>query len=320
MFRFKTVFYFVVLLILVAACSPEPRPQVVSVIQTVEVEKVVTQVVEKEVAAPAAAAAEPEKAPEAGQTGAAAQAMVASDVRVSPYQSGRLILKNGEMDLLVGDTDRAIDQITQVAVDVGGYVISSESQMRNDYKLATLKLGVPSEQFEDVQRRVRALALRVLDETASGQDVSDEYVDLESRLANQEATAARIREFLAKATKVEEALKVNAELSKVEDEIEKIKGRMNYLKDRAAYSTLLISLEPERPTPTPTPTATATPTPTPASWRPGETFKSATEVLGNATRGLIDILIWLAVVVLPFLLVIGLIILLVWWLIRRKKK
>jgi hypothetical protein len=119
---------------------------------------------------------------------------------------------------------------------------------------------------------------------------------------------------------VEEALKVNGELSKVEDEIEQIKGRMNYLKDRAAYSTLLIALEPVRPTPTPTPTATVTPTPTPAVWRPGETVKDATGVLGSSLRGLVEMLIWLVVVVLPYLIVIGLIVWLVWWLIRRRKK
>jgi hypothetical protein len=224
------------------------------------------------------------------------------------------------MDLLVEDTDRAIDQITQLAVEVGGYVVSSESRMRDTAKLATLKLGVPSERFEDVQRRVRGLAVRVLNETASGQDVSDEYVDLESRLTNLEATAARIREFLAQAKTVEEALKVNDELSKVEDEIEKIKGRMKYLKDRAAYSTLAISLEPVQPTPTPTPTETVTPTPTPVTWRPGETVKSATGVLGGAMRGLVELLIWLAVVVLPFLIVIGVVVWFVWWLIRRRKR
>ena len=159
--------------------------------------------------------------------------------------------------------------------------LAQNTRMRDTYKLATLKLGVPSAQFEDVQRRMRALAVQVLNETASGQDVSDEYVDLESRLANLEATAARIREFLTQAKTVEEALKVNAELSKVEDEIEKIKGRMNFLKDRAAYSTLTIGLEPVQPTPTPTPTATVTPTPTPATWRPGETDQVRNRGLGE---------------------------------------
>ncbi len=305
MSRFKALFCLGVLLVLAAACGAAPRPYPAAAPTAAAVAE---KVVEKVVEAPAPAA----KASESGQAQAAAQAAGISDVRISPYQTGRLILKDGQMDLVVEDTDRAIDQITQIAVDSGGYVLSSESKLRDNYKLATLKLGVPSERFEDVQRRIRTLAVRVVNETASGQDVSDEYVDLESRLSNLEATAARIREFLAQAKTVEEALKVNAELSKVEDEIEKIKGRMNYLKDRAAYSTLTIGLEPVRPTPTPTPTATPTPTPTPAAWRPGETFKSATEVLGSAARGL--------VVVLPFLVVSGLIVWLVAWLIRRRKK
>jgi hypothetical protein len=316
MFRFRIALFFVVLLVLVAACggraSPAAAPTAAPASDKI-VERVATQVVEKVVVAPAAG-------PEPAQADAVAQAGEISDVRTSPYQAGRLILKDGQMDLLVEDTDRAIDQITQIAVDSGGYVLSSESQLRDAYKVATLKLGVPSEQFEDVQRRVRALAVRVLNETASGQDVSDEYVDLQSRLTNLEATAARIREFLAQAKTVEEALKVNAELSNVEDEIEKIKGRMNYLKDRAAYSTLTIGLEPVQPTPTPTPTATVTPTATPAAWRPGETLKSATGVLGSALRGLVELLIWLAVVVLPFVLVFGLIAWLVRWLVRRRKR
>ena len=313
MSRFKALFCLGVLLVLAAACGAAPRPYPAAAPTAAAVAE---KVVEKVVEAPAPAA----KASESGQAQAAAQAAGISDVRISPYQTGRLILKDGQMDLVVEDTDRAIDQITQIAVDSGGYVLSSESKLQDNYKLATLKLGVPSERFEDVQRRIRTLAVRVVNETASGQDVSDEYVDLESRLSNLEATAARIREFLAQAKTVEEALKVNAELSKVEDEIEKIKGRMNYLKDRAAYSTLTIGLEPVRPTPTPTPTATPTPTPTPAAWRPGETFKSATEVLGSAARGLVDVLIWLAVVVLPFLVASGLIVWLVAWLIRRRKK
>jgi hypothetical protein len=313
MFRFKITFFLVVLLVLVAACSPAPRPPAAPAAAAPTSAPASAE-------APAAAGPEPVAAPEPGQPEAAALTAGISDVRASPYQAGRLILKDGEMDLLVEDTDRAIDQITQIAVDVGGYVVSSDTRMRDTYKLATLKLGVPSAQFEDVQRRMRALAVQVLNETASGQDVSDEYVDLESRLTNLEATAARIREFLTQAKTVEEALKVNAELSKVEDEIEKIKGRMNFLKDRAAYSTLTIGLEPVQPTPTPTPTATVTPTPTPAIWRPGETVKSATGVLGSAMRGLVELLIWLAVVALPFIVVIGLIVWLVWWLIRRRKK
>lgn len=217
------------------------------------------------------------------------------NVQVSPYQANRLIIKNGEMNLLVANTDRAVDQVTDIAVNSGGYIVSSRTWFDGEFKFATLTMGVPVDQFETVQRQLRAIAATVLSDTASGQDVSEEYVDLQSRLTNLEATAARIREFLDQAKTVEEALQVNARLTEVENEIEQIKGRMNYLKDRAAFSTIVVNLEPQRPTPTPTPT------PTPVAWMPGKTVEAAAGTLGSLLRGLGDLVIWFAVVVVPFL-------------------
>jgi len=215
-------------------------------------------------------------------------------ISASPYRANRLIIKNGEMSLLVANTDRAVDQVTDIAVNSGGYVVSSRTWFDGEFKFATLTMGVPVDQFEAVQRQLRAIAVTVLSDTASGQDVSEEYVDLQSRLTNLEATAARIREFLAQAQNVEEALQVNARLTEVENEIEQIKGRMNYLKDRAAFSTIVVNLEPQRPTPTPTPT------PTPAAWLPDKTVEAASGALGNILRALGDLVIWLVVVVGPF--------------------
>jgi Domain of unknown function (DUF4349) len=100
------------------------------------------------------------------------------------------------MNLLVKDTDRAIDQVTGIAVDSGGYVLSSQTATQDGFKSATIKMGVPVDQFENVMRQLRSIAFQVTNETSSGQDVSDEYVDQQSRLTNLEATAARVREFL----------------------------------------------------------------------------------------------------------------------------
>jgi len=195
---------------------------------------------------------------------------------------------------MVAGTDRAIDQVTDIAVNGGGYIGSSRTWFDGELKFATLTMGVPVDQFEAVQRQLRAIAVTVLSDTASGQDVSDEYVDLQSRLTNLEATAARIREFLDQSKNVEEALQVNARLTEVENEIEQIKGRMNYLKDRSAFSTIVVNLETQRPTPTPTPT------PTPAGWMPEETFEAASGALGRILRTLGDLAIWFGVVVAPF--------------------
>ncbi len=216
------------------------------------------------------------------------------NVPASPYRANRLIIKNGEMNLMVADTDRAIDQVTDIAVNSGGYIVSSRMWEQDGFKFATLTMGVPVDQFEAVQRQLRALAVNVLSDTASGQDVSEEFVDLQSRLTNLEATAARIREFLDQAKDVEEALQVNARLTEVENEIEQIKGRMNYLKDRAAFSTILVNLEPQRPTPTPTPT------PTPVAWMPDKTLQAASGTLSDILRSIGDLVIWLGVVVAPF--------------------
>jgi predicted lipid-binding transport protein (Tim44 family) len=231
-----------------------------------------------------------------------------------------MIIKNGEMTLLVADTDRALDQATSVAVDTGGYIVASRTWLEDGFKHAQLTMGVPVDQFEVAQRRLRGLAVQVLNDTASGQDVSDEFVDLQSRLNNQEATAARIRDFLKDAKTVEEALQVNAQLTEVENEIERIKGRMNYLKDRAAFSTLVVTLNPQRPTPTPTSTPTPTPTPTPAYWQPGKTVEAAGNTLGGLLRGLIDAVIWLGIVVLPFVVPVLALIAIVVYFNRRKKK
>jgi hypothetical protein len=220
-------------------------------------------------------------------------AVVSNSLRASPYRDSRLIIKNGEMTLQVADTDRAIEHVTGIALDSGGYVISSRTWQQDNLKYAAVTIGVPSDQFESVQRQLRAIALQVLNDTASGQDVSDEYVDLQSRVTNLEATAARIREFLSQAKDAEQAILVNTKLTEVENELEQIKGRMAYLKDRSAFSTMALNLEPQHPTPAPPPTATA------IAWTPDKTFGAAAGALGGVLRGLGDLTIWLGAFVAP---------------------
>jgi hypothetical protein len=294
--------------------GPRSAPTSAPAVQAVQVEKV--EVV----------SAEPQKAPEApreapkpqeGGAAPAAQEESASgklaDLLISPQSATRKIIKDGEMNLMVNDVDRAIDQVTRIALDSGGYVLNSNVDARSDAKSAMMKMGVPAEAFEDVMRQVRAIAARVISETSSGKDVTEEYVDLQSQLTNLEATAERLREFLKSAKTVEEALKVNEKLAEIEGEIEQVKGRMNYLRDRAAYSTLTVVLEQVMPTPTVTPTPTttstptATPTSTPVAWYPGETFESAGSALGTVSRGVGNVLIWLLVFLVPLAAVAALI-------------
>lgn len=322
----------IVLVLTALSCGAAPTPQVVErevpaaarlqqqmqgVVQTVVVEKEVvvekpveTVVVEK--AGEKAVRATPYPAPPR-MPGAVAETAGGAPATAGKTVSGveRKIIKDAQLDLLVQDTDTAIDRITGVAVEFDGFILDSRTWFQDDYKYATLVLRVPVQFFEQALQRLRAIALKVENETVSGQDVTDQYVDLQSRLRNLEATETRIRSFLDKASDVEEALQVNQELSKIEEQIESIKGKLTFLAERAAMSTITIDLRPDVPTPTVTPTVTATPTPTAtpvAAWSPGDTYREASGFLTVVVlRRLTDATIWTSVVCLPFLIPLTLI-------------
>jgi hypothetical protein len=233
-------------------------------------------------------------------------------------RSNRMIVKNADIRLLVEDTNTAIDRTTQIVGDSGGYIVSSrvwyQDYAQYQLKYASVTLGVPVEEFEKVLSRLRGLALEVRDETASGEDVSDQYVDLQSQLTNLEATRERVKSFLDDTKTVEEALRVNQELSNLDAQIEQIKGRMNYLADRSSFSTITINFEPEYPELEPVvPPATQT-------WNPGIVLKDALKVLTVAYQGIAEFVIWLGIVILPIFLPPALLLWGLWKLFTRKTR
>ncbi len=254
-------------------------------------------------------------APEAQTTGVDGQTVPDVDAR---GDSTRMIIKNADLRLMVAESDVAIDGVTQIVGDVNGYIISSRVWYQDwdqvSYKYSTITFGVPVDQFENALRRLRGLAVKVLDENASGQDVSDQFVDLDSQVRTLEATRDRLKDFLAQTKNVDEALRVNQELANIEAQIEQIKGQMNYLSDRASYSTITVNLEPVLPEIEPLPT------PTPTAWDPSDTFEDARKTLVNTYQGLFEVLIWLGIVFLPIMLPPVLVIwLIVKWINRKTK-
>jgi hypothetical protein len=239
----------------------------------------------------------------AGGDAAAAGAPANSEQAPSPVpRSSRKVIKNGDLRLAVDDTDVAVSGVTQIAADVGGYILSSRAWTQEDaatgepHRYATITISVPADRFEEALNRLRGLAVRVLDESATGEDVTDQFVDLESQLRNHQATRDRIRGFLEQAQTVEEALRVNEQLARVEAEIERIQGQIHYLAGRSAFSTIAVNIEPDLP-----PLAAA-PEPTPEVWSARATFAEAGGALQIVAQRFADLLIWFGVVLLPFIL------------------
>ena len=223
----------------------------------------------------------------------------------------RLIIRTGNLSLVVEDTEAALGAIAEMAEANGGWVVSSSVyQYRENDKRGEITVRVPSEGFASAIDGFKEMAIEVTSESTSGQDVTEEYVDLSSRLANLEATADRVRNFLDEARDVEEALAVNQELSRLEGEIEVIKGRMQYLSQSAAFSTITVNLVPD---------AVAQPIEV-GGWRPEGIAKNAIEALVDALQGLANLLIWLGIFVLPLaLLVIVPLYFLVRFFLRRRR-
>jgi len=239
------------------------------------------------------------------------QSIAANDQNALAYISDtdRLVIKDANIELLVKEADPVIFQINQIAADYGGYIVSSDTWYEREHKFATLRLGIPSASFERSLNDLRSLGLKVLKETASGQDVTAEFVDLQSQLTNLEATAARVRQFLERAISVEEALQVNQKLAELEGQIEQVKGKMRFYEGRAAFSTVTINLLPNIPILTPTPEP---------HWNPALTLDQAIGVLAELGKVLVDAGIWLLVVAGPLGLVAGAIIWMVGRWLRRK--
>ncbi len=231
--------------------------------------------------------------------------------------TGRKVIKDAALGLEVAHLDSTLSQVEGIAAQAGGDVLESKRIEHQGPRKAFVRLAVPADQFELVLGRLRDLATAVLSDQSSSADVSQEYVDLQSQLANLEATQARIKAFLAQAKSVEEALVVNARLQEIEGQMNTIKGRLSYLAEKSSYSTIAIDLSEQAgtptitPTPSATPTATATPSPTPlAAYDPAKPAREAYGVLRGLLRSLATLTIWLAVMGLPMIAMIAT----AWWL------
>jgi len=226
----------------------------------------------------------------------------------------RLIIRTADMSVVVTDTEQAMNGIAQMAEDNGGWVVDSNVFQYDDTaKTGNMTVRVPANGFQSFIDAVQLMSVDVTRISTSGQDVTEEYVDLSARLGNLEATADRVRTFLDEAKTVEEALAVNQELSRLEGEIEVLKGRIKYLEQSAAFSTVSIDL---------TPDVLAQPIEV-GGWQPQGVARSALETLISALQTLVDIAIWLLIFILPVLIVIAIPILLLfilvrWW--RRRRK
>ena len=224
----------------------------------------------------------------------------------------RLIIRTANLNIVVADTEATLSAISELIEANGGWVVNSNLYQYNENaKSGNITVRVPVAGFNSALEAIKRLAVEVVSESSSGQDVTEEFVDLTSRLENLEATAGRVRNFLDEATDVEEALAVNQELSRLEGEIEVIKGRMQYLSQSAGFSTISIDLTPD----------IATQPLDPQTWQPGVVVRESFETLVIVLQGVANFLISTVIVLGPLALLFGLPLwLIVRYVLRRRRQ
>lgn len=210
----------------------------------------------------------------------------------------RLIIRRANLDVEVRVVRLAVESAGEIAEMQDGYIASADvAQDHNeDGYCATVVLRVPVENYESAMMMIRDMATEVKRENVSGEDVTEEYVDLKSRLRHLEATEERLMDFLFEAEDTEAALMVHDRLRSIEAETEQVKGRMQYLEQSAAMATITVSMVPD----------TLSKPVQVERWSPGVALRDAVEQLVKTLQQFVDITILLVVLYLPTLLVISL--------------
>ncbi|MGB7207603.1 MAG: DUF4349 domain-containing protein [Pyrinomonadaceae bacterium] len=169
----------------------------------------------------------------------------ASQINTAP--TDRKIIRNAELNLEAENPEQAQQQITAIAELKGGFVVESQ-QSSSDIKSTTrdtvvMTVRVPAEKFGETLDEIRKTASRVVVENVKGQDVTEEFIDIEAQLKAKKALEQQFMEIMKRANTVDDALSVQSQLAEVRGEIEKIEGRKRFLENQASLSTIKIRLQ-----------------------------------------------------------------------------
>ena len=231
----------------------------------------------------------------------AARQSVDNSVASQQAAQDRLVIKNADLAIVVKDPAARMKQISDLAVEMGGFVVSSNLYQSyygpNSIEVpeATVVIRVPSERLDEALEKIKEGAVDIDHENISGQDVTSQYVDLQSQLKAKQAAEKKLLEILDQATRAEDVLAIYLQVQQVQSEIEVLKGQIKYYEESAALSSISVRLIAEE---------SAQPI-TIGPWTPGGAVKEAIEDLIRFVQNFVDFLIYFVLSILPALILIA---------------
>jgi peptidoglycan hydrolase CwlO-like protein len=230
-----------------------------------------------------------------------------NDAGVSPNQPSsaqdRIVIMNASRIMVVDDPAATAGKIAAMASGKGGWVVSSNIYRSSygpegeKYYSGDITIRVPADGLETTLAEIEALAREVTNRQQSSQDVTAEYTDSQSRVRNLRASQTRLISIMENAEDTEAVAAVEAQLRQVEGEIEVLEGQIRYYDESARFSIISVSLEPYIPS---QPIEIG-------GWHPEGVAKQALEDLVRGLQELVDVIIRLGICGIPVLIFLALI-------------
>lgn len=153
----------------------------------------------------------------------------------------RKFIRNGTLEFQTDEVKKTKKEVEKICKELNAY-ISSESENNYEERLQYNQvIRVPSNQFDALIARLEPLALKIENKNISTEDVTEQFIDVEARLKTKKELEVRYREILKQAKTVEEIISIESQIANVRSEIESMEGRLNFLKNQVAFSTLNVT-------------------------------------------------------------------------------
>jgi hypothetical protein len=237
----------------------------------------------------------PSTAPAYTDAGKATSGLATSDATLQD----RLVIMNDDLTVVIPDPQAKLESISQLATSLGGFVVSInmyQTTLQNGQTApaGSISIRVPSGKLDEALSQIKANASDVPNENRTGQDVTQQYVDLQSQLDSLQAAEAQLTVIMQNATKTEDVLAVFNQLESYRQQIDVIKGQMQYFNQASTYSLINVTLIADE---------TIQPIEI-GGWKPEGVAKDAIQSLIRFWQGFVNFLINLFLLVLPVLVTI----------------
>ncbi|SHN31549.1 DUF4349 domain-containing protein [Gracilibacillus kekensis] len=156
----------------------------------------------------------------------------------------RKIIYNANFQLESESFDDMITFLENQTDSYQGYIVTSNYSNHEEEKqrLGSLTIRIPAERFQDFIAMVEDGNLKILDKSVSGEDVTEQFVDLSSRLKSKKVVEERLLSFMEDAEKTEDLLKISNDLADVQEDIEQLTGKIKYLENQSDFATIHMEL------------------------------------------------------------------------------